>query len=111
MANAARRGFECLSMPCVQSATRKQKHENLTAEQLWRRFTVNSVKHARQNPMKKLFIPVLVVFSAMTLLAGCAWQVGGDKKVTTAEPTVGQQLIDLQKAKDAGVIRSEEHTS
>jgi hypothetical protein len=59
--------------------------------------------------MKKLFIPLLVVFSAMTLLAGCAWQVGGGPKTVTMEPTTGQQLIDLQKAKDAGAISDSDY--
>jgi cytoskeletal protein RodZ len=57
-----------------------------------------------KSPMKKLLISVLMVSLATILLGGCAWQVGGDKKVTTMEPTTGQQLIDLQKAKDSGAI-------
>jgi len=59
--------------------------------------------------MKKLFIPVLVVFLAMTFLTGCAWQVGGGPKNVRAEPTIGQQLIDLQKAKDSGAITDTEY--
>ncbi len=59
--------------------------------------------------MKKLFIPVLIGLSAMTLLTGCAWQVGGGHKSVTMEPTTGQQLIDLQKAKNAGVITDTEY--
>jgi hypothetical protein len=57
--------------------------------------------------MKKLFIPILVVFSTMTLLAGCAWHVGGGSK--NVVPTTGQQLIDLQKAKDSGAISDPEY--
>ena len=45
----------------------------------------------------------------MTILTGCAWQVGGDKKVTTVQPTAGQQLVDLQKAKDSGAITESEY--
>jgi hypothetical protein len=59
--------------------------------------------------MKTLFIPVLTASLAIILLAGCAWQVGGDKKVTTMAPTTGQQLIDLQKAKDSGAITDSEY--
>lgn len=59
--------------------------------------------------MKKLFIPILVVFSALTFLTGCAWHVGGGPKNVTAKPTTGQQLIDLQKAKDAGAITDSEY--
>jgi uncharacterized lipoprotein YajG len=59
--------------------------------------------------MKKLFIPILVVISAMTLLAGCSWQVGGGSKSATIVPTTGQQLIDLQKAKVSGAISDQEY--
>ncbi|MGO8678339.1 MAG: SHOCT domain-containing protein [Limisphaerales bacterium] len=59
--------------------------------------------------MKRLFIPLLTVVLAMTFLTGCAWQLGGDKKVTTTQPTTGQQLIDLQKAKDSGAITDSEY--
>jgi hypothetical protein len=59
--------------------------------------------------MKKLFLPILVVVSALTLLTGCAWHVGGGAKSTTIQPSTGQQLIDLQKAKDAGVITDSEY--
>jgi hypothetical protein len=59
--------------------------------------------------MKKLFIPLFAIFSAMTLLAGCSWQVGGGPKSVMQQPTIGQQLIDLQKAKDAGAITDSEY--
>ena len=54
--------------------------------------------------MKKLFVSPLIILTAMTLLAGCAWQVGGDKKYDKVEPTIGQQLIDLKQARDVGAI-------
>jgi hypothetical protein len=60
--------------------------------------------------MKKL-IPILTVCFVTTLLAGCSWQVGSGPKNTTVQPTVGQQLLDLQKAKDAGVITDSEYQS
>lgn len=63
----------------------------------------------QQNPVNKLFISVLAVVLATTFLTGCAWQVGGGKKTTTMEPTTGQQLIDLQKAKEAGAITDAEY--
>lgn len=59
--------------------------------------------------MKRLFIPLSTTVLAMTFLTGCAWQVGGDKKVTTVQPSTGQQLIDLQKAKDSGAITEAEY--
>jgi putative oligomerization/nucleic acid binding protein len=59
--------------------------------------------------MKRIIIPTLAVCLAMTLLTGCAWQVGGGEKSAIIQPTVGQQLIDLQKAKDAGAITDSEY--
>jgi len=56
--------------------------------------------------MKKLFIPALAGLCALTLQTGCVGglSLGGGTKTTTNPPTVGQQLVDLQKAKDAGAI-------
>lgn len=42
------------------------------------------------------------------LLCGCAWQIGGDKHGTSVA-TRGQELIDLKKAKDQGVITEAEY--
>ena len=59
---------------------------------------------------------------AMTVLAavviapstGCSWSVGGSKSKTssgtpTRPPTRGQELIDLQKAHEAGAISDQEY--
>jgi outer membrane lipopolysaccharide assembly protein LptE/RlpB len=59
--------------------------------------------------MKKLITLLLVAGFAMTILAGCAWQVGGGTEKATIQPTIGQQLIDLQKARDAGAITDAEY--
>jgi len=59
--------------------------------------------------MKKLLIPALIGLSAMTLLAGCTWSIGSGTKSATIMPTVGQQLVDLQKAKDSGAISDAEY--
>jgi hypothetical protein len=72
--------------------------------------------------MKKRLIPLLVGFSTAVLLTGCAISIGDGKKnnptsngappavgQATTAPTLGQQLIDLQKAKDAGVISDAEY--
>jgi outer membrane biogenesis lipoprotein LolB len=59
--------------------------------------------------MKWKLIRVLALSSAMAILAGCAWQVGGGAKRVTVEPTLGQQLIDLQKAKDSGALTEAEY--
>ena len=46
----------------------------------------------------------------MTLLTGCIGaSLGGGSTTHTQAPTVGQQLIDLQKAKDAGIITDAEY--
>jgi hypothetical protein len=61
--------------------------------------------------MKKLFIPALIGLSAATLLTGClAIQLGGGStSKPQPAPTVGQQLTDLQHAKDTGAITEAEY--
>jgi len=60
--------------------------------------------------MKKLLIATLIGLSAMTLLTGClAIKLGGGSTNKAESPTVGQQLIDLQHAKDAGAITDAEY--
>jgi hypothetical protein len=59
--------------------------------------------------MKKLFISLLAGLSAMTLLVGCETHLGGGTTNRIEQPTVGQQLIDLQKAKEAGAITDTEY--
>ena len=59
--------------------------------------------------MKKLLVPTLIGLSAMTLLTGCSWSIGGGSKSATVMPTVGQQMVDLQKAKDTGAITDAEY--
>lgn len=60
--------------------------------------------------MKKLFVPVLVCGSAMTLLTGCLnLELGGGSTTKSQTPTLGQQLTDLQKAKDSGAITEAEY--
>jgi len=62
--------------------------------------------------MKKFFIPALMALSAVLLLTGCLeLHLGGGPKTEAQyqNPTVGQQLIDLQRARDAGAISAEEY--
>lgn len=62
--------------------------------------------------MKRLLVPLLIGISAATLCSGCVGlQVGGGTTTHTQAPTLGQQLIDLQKAKDAGIITDAEYQS
>jgi len=73
--------------------------------------------------MKKQLIPLLAGLLAMTLLTGCLdLHFGGGTKSDTTNsdqhpvvgqqmvaPTLGQQLIDLLKAKEAGAISDQEY--
>ena len=62
--------------------------------------------------MKKLLVTAAVGLSAMLLLSGCiVLSFGGGSKNTHEmnKATVGQQLTDLQKAKDSGAISEGEY--
>jgi hypothetical protein len=60
--------------------------------------------------MKKLLLSTLIGFMAMTFLSGCVnLQLGGGTTSKPLTPTVGQQLIDLQHAKDARIITEQEY--
>jgi hypothetical protein len=60
--------------------------------------------------MKRLSIAALIGLSVMTLFSGCLGiQVGGGSSTRPVAPTVGQQLTDLQKAKDTGAITDAEY--
>jgi hypothetical protein len=60
--------------------------------------------------MKRLFMLALIGVSAMTLLSGCLHiKLGGGTTSDPTLPTVGQQLIDLQRAKDTGAITEAEY--
>ena len=60
--------------------------------------------------MKKIIVPTLISLAAMTLLTGCLGiQLGGGTTTKPQTPTVGQQLIDLQQAKNAGAITDAEY--
>ncbi len=64
----------------------------------------------KYHPMKKRIIPVLLGLSFAALLSGCiGLTIGGGTTSKTAPATVGQQLIDLQKAKDTGAITEAEY--
>jgi PBP1b-binding outer membrane lipoprotein LpoB len=60
--------------------------------------------------MNKRYIPALLLLSATMLLAGClSLQIGGGSTNTKPPgPTTGQQLSDLQNAKNAGAITDAE---
>ena len=60
--------------------------------------------------MKQLRILLIMGLSAMALLTGCVGlQIGGGDKRDVHSATLGQQLVDLQKAKDSGAINDAEY--
>lgn len=59
--------------------------------------------------MKKLCISLLAGVAAMTLLAGCETHLGGGTTNKVEQPTLGQQLIDLHRAEEAGAISEQEY--
>jgi hypothetical protein len=51
-----------------------------------------------------------VLAMAASMLCGCAWSIGGSKKgETSMQPTRGQELIDLQRARDRGALTDTEY--
>lgn len=54
---------------------------------------------------------VLLMLAILSGLgSGCAWSVGGGKAGTAVtQPTKGQELMDLKKARDQHVITEEEY--
>lgn len=59
--------------------------------------------------MKKLFLSTATALAAALLLNGCiGLQLGGGEKHEVNTPTLGQQLVDLQKAKDSGALTDAE---
>lgn len=65
----------------------------------------------KPNAIKKsLLLPAMLALSAMLMLTGCVGlSIGGGTKTHTNRLTVGQQLIDLQRAKDSGAITESEY--
>lgn len=60
--------------------------------------------------MKKLFITSMFSLPAILLLSGClGLSLGGGKKTVTNNPTLGQQLVDLKTARDAGALTEQQY--
>jgi len=57
--------------------------------------------------MKKI-ISVLLVLALLTTMVSCIAVGSGGKKVDN-QPTLGQQLIDLKKARDEGAVSAQEY--
>jgi hypothetical protein len=59
--------------------------------------------------LSKLFLAGVVMGVAGLLASGCAWSIGDQKDGKTyVQPTKGQELVDLKRAKDAGALTEEE---
>ncbi len=59
--------------------------------------------------IRQLLAITAIVLPSVLLLSGCVGlSVGGGSKTETTKATVGQQLIDLQRARDTGAITDAE---
>jgi hypothetical protein len=61
--------------------------------------------------MKKIIIPSLIALAAIAVLNGCSIELGTGSTTKTYPATVGEQLVDLKKAKDDGAITQAEYDS
>ncbi len=60
--------------------------------------------------MKRLLLAISAGIAAIVLLNGCIiFSLGGGSKTETTKATTGQQLVDLQKARDTGAISEQEY--
>lgn len=59
--------------------------------------------------MKKLWTLTAAGVASVFLLSGCVAAIGNKPGNSNANATLGQQLVDLQKAKDAGAITPAEY--
>ncbi len=58
--------------------------------------------------MKKLLVPAVTGLIAALLLSGCVAAIGNSEG-KRGGTTLGQQLIDLQKARDSGAMSEAEY--
>jgi len=58
--------------------------------------------------MKKLIAPISLALCAVVFLSGCVAAIG-NRGTNPSNATLGQQLIDLQKAKDSGALSDAEY--
>ncbi len=63
------------------------------------------VANQTTNNMKKIFVSAVIGLSAVVLLSGCIAAIGNSEgKHPRTTTTLGQELMDLQKARDTGAI-------
>ena len=58
--------------------------------------------------MKRVIVGLLFSLFVTSLFSGCVTSIG-NRDAQRGSATVGQQLVDLQKAKDAGAITEAEY--
>lgn len=58
---------------------------------------------------KSTLVTLAMAFLSMVLLSGCAWSIGGREGETRVQPTRGEELMDLKRAKDTGAISEQEY--
>ena len=63
----------------------------------------------KEHTMKKHVVPAALALSAILLCGGCVVGLGSGAKTEVRNPTLGQQLIDLQRARDSGAITPAEY--
>jgi len=60
--------------------------------------------------MKRLLFPAIWILAAATLVGGCVAKIGNrEPHDGPIHSTLGQQLIDLKKAHDAGAMNDAEY--
>jgi hypothetical protein len=63
----------------------------------------------KSNRMKKTIVSSLAALIVMALLTGCSIALGTGPTTKIENATVGQQLIDLKRAKDTGALTDAEY--
>jgi hypothetical protein len=60
--------------------------------------------------MKRKLVLISITLGTMLWLTGCIdLHFGGGSKSTSAQPSLGQQLVDLKKARDTGALTEAEY--
>jgi hypothetical protein len=59
--------------------------------------------------MKKIIISSLIGLAATSVLPGCSIELGTGSTTKVYPATVGEQLVDLKRAKDNGAINDAEY--
>jgi len=70
--------------------------------------TILAVSETGSYHMKKIILPITSLMASAVILTGCIAAVG-NRVPSSDNATLGQQLIDLQKAKDSGALTDAEY--